>query len=72
VAGERVAPELIQDAFTPDAVAREAVRLLTDPDQRARTVDALRLVKVKLGGGGATGRAADAVLEVARGAVSVR
>jgi len=71
VAGERVAPELIQDAFTPEAVAREAVRLLTDAGQRARTVAALRSVKVKLGGGGATGRAADAVLEVARGAVSV-
>jgi len=72
VAGERVAPELIQGAFTPEAVAREAVQLLTDAGQRARTVAALRSVKVKLGGGGATGRAADAVLEVARGAVSVR
>jgi lipid-A-disaccharide synthase len=72
VAGARVAPELIQDAFTPEAVAREAVRLLSDAEERARTVAALRLVKEKLGGGGATGRAADAVLEVARGAASVR
>jgi len=72
VAGERVAPELIQDDFTPQAVAREAVALLSDPARRARTIAGLRAVKEKLGGGGATSRAADAVLEVARGAVPVR
>ena len=72
VAGERVAPELIQDAFTPEAVAREAVRLLTDVEYRGRTIAALRRVKEKLGGGGATARAADAVLEVASRAAAVR
>ncbi len=30
IAGERIVPELIQDAFTPDAVADEAVSMLTD------------------------------------------
>ena len=65
VAGERVAPELIQDAFTPEAVARETVRLLTDTVLRGRTLTALRSVKEKLGGAGATARAAEAVLEVA-------
>ena len=31
IAGRRVVPELIQDAFTPRAVADEALRVLTDP-----------------------------------------
>ena len=34
VAGRRVVPELIQDDFTPDAVADEALRVLTDPVAR--------------------------------------
>jgi lipid-A-disaccharide synthase len=66
VAGERIVPELIQDAFTPEAVAGETVRFLTDADHYARTRDALRRVRERLGTPGASGRAADAVLEVAR------
>ena len=66
VAGERVAPELIQDGFTADAVADHAIRLLTDGEAHARAVAALRDVKARLGGGGASRRAAEAVLEVAR------
>ena len=34
IAGEKIAPELVQDAFTPEAVAREAVSMLTDPRPR--------------------------------------
>lgn len=64
VAGERVAPELIQDAFTPAAVAREALRLLAPGEERERTIAALRDVRRRLGGEGATRRAAQAVLEV--------
>ena len=37
IAGERIVPELIQDAFTPDAVAAEAVSMLTD-GARAATI----------------------------------
>ena len=66
VAGERVAPELIQDGFTADAVADHAIRLLTDGEAHARAVASLRDVKARLGGGGASRRAAEAVLEVAR------
>jgi lipid-A-disaccharide synthase len=66
VAGERVAVELIQDGFTADAVAGEAVRLLTDSDARQRAVAALREVKARLGGRGASRRAAEIVLETAR------
>jgi lipid-A-disaccharide synthase len=63
VAGERIVPELIQDAFTPEAVAREALALLTDPERAHRTRQALRRVRARLGGPGATQRAAAAVLQ---------
>jgi lipid-A-disaccharide synthase len=66
VAGERIVPELIQDDFTPARVADETVRLLTDRELYTRTRDALRRLRDKLGGSGASGRAADAVLAVAR------
>jgi lipid-A-disaccharide synthase len=67
VAGSRVAVELIQDGFTADAVATETVRLLTDNAARMRMMASLRDVKARLGGHGASRRAAEAVLEVARG-----
>ena len=35
IAGERLVPELIQDALTPDAVADEAVSMLIDPARAA-------------------------------------
>jgi lipid-A-disaccharide synthase len=66
VAGHRVATELIQGGFTPDAVAEEAIRLLTDAGARERAVAALADVRLKLGGGGASGRAAAVVLDTAR------
>ena len=66
IAGRRVVPELIQDACTPEAVAREVIGYLTD-DARSRDVRAaLRDVREKLGPPGASGRAADAILRVAR------
>jgi len=66
VAGSRIVPELIQSDFTPARVAEEAVRFLTDRDLYERTRFALRAVREKLGGPGASGRAAEAVLAVAR------
>jgi lipid-A-disaccharide synthase len=64
VAGRPIVPELIQDRFTPDAVARETIALLTD-EARANTMrDDLADVRARLGGAGASGRAADAILRV--------
>ena len=65
VAGRRIVPELIQMDFTAERVAHEAIALLTDADRLARTRDALRDVCRRLGTPGASGRAADAILEVA-------
>jgi lipid-A-disaccharide synthase len=66
VAGERIVPELIQGELTPARVAEETVRFLTDGALYERTRNALRQVREKLGAPGASGRAADAVLAVAR------
>lgn len=66
VAGRRIVPELIQHEFTPEAVAREAVRLLLPGDERTRTIAALGEVRRALGGDGASRRAAEAVLEAIR------
>jgi lipid-A-disaccharide synthase len=66
IAGKRVVPELIQDAFTPQAVADEALRVLTDPLHAAKVRADLGTVRARLGGAGASARAAAAVIEVAR------
>ena len=64
IAGERVVPELIQRAFTPAAVADEAVSMLTDHDRSARVKQGLARVRERLGGPGASRRAAQAILKV--------
>ena len=64
VAGERIVPELIQDACTPEAVAAETVALLTDHDRWERTRVRLAETRARLGPPGSTSRVADAVLEV--------
>jgi lipid-A-disaccharide synthase len=66
VAGKTIATELIQDAFTPDAVAKETIALLTSPDRAAAMKQELVDVKARLGGTGATVRAASAILDAAR------
>ena len=65
IAGERVVPELIQDAFTPGAVADEAVSILTDRARALRIREGLARVRERLGGTGASRRAAEAILKVA-------
>jgi lipid-A-disaccharide synthase len=68
VAGRRLVPELIQDDFTPEAVADAASRVLGDPAHAAAVRRQLAEVREKLGPPGASARAAAAVLEVARAA----
>jgi lipid-A-disaccharide synthase len=64
IAGQTIVPELIQDAFTAEAVAREAMSILTDSARASGIRMALAGVRQKLGGPGASRRAAEAVLEV--------
>ena len=72
IAGSRVVPELIQDAFTPEAVAAEALRVLTDPAHAAKVKAELASVRAKLGTAGASRRAAEAVIAVARAKMTGR
>ena len=56
IAGQRIVPELIQDAFTPEAVADEAVSMLTDAARAGRIREGLsRVARAALS---AAGRAA--------------
>ena len=66
VAGERIITELIQEECTPEGVAAETVDLLTNRQRVADMKEQLALVRHKLGGAGASGRAADAILEIAQ------
>lgn len=67
IAGRTVATELIQEEFTPEAVAREALELL-NPERGAVARAALADVRARLGTPGASRRAAELVLALARGA----
>jgi len=67
VAGRRVVPELIQDAFTPEAVADHAIALLRDRQRRDGMRSDLQSVRAAIGPPGASARAARIVLEVAKG-----
>jgi lipid-A-disaccharide synthase len=61
IAGERVAKELIQDDFTPELLAAELERIL-EPDVNADLQTRLAAATDKLGHGGASERAAKAIL----------
>jgi lipid-A-disaccharide synthase len=64
VAGRRIVPELLQEGFTPEAVAAETLRYFEDREYADRTRAALRDVRRRLGAGGASRRAAEQVLAV--------
>ncbi len=58
VAGESVAPELIQHDVTPEKLAMAGKSFLTDGELRQQTIDKLKMVKENLGRGGASERTA--------------
>jgi lipid-A-disaccharide synthase len=59
IARRRVAPELVQNQFTPEAVEREVRHLLASSSVREEAKAGLAEVRAKLGPGGAIERAAD-------------
>lgn len=58
VAGEEVAPELVQGGLRPDSAVRALEPLLTDTPERRRMVVALAGVRARLGEAGAAARVA--------------
>jgi lipid-A-disaccharide synthase len=61
IAERAVAPELVQGDFTAERVTHEALGLLGDPERRKRMQDGFEQVRRRLGGPGASQRAAEAV-----------
>ncbi len=66
LAGREVVPELLQDAFTAEALETQLLRLLDDPAARSSMRADFAALRRELGGGGASVRAADEVIELAR------
>ena len=64
IAGRRIVPELIQDDCTAENIAAETLSLLTNHERAEETRRGLADVRAKLGEPGASGRAAEAVLEI--------
>ena len=62
IAGRQVVSELIQGDFTPERVAAEALAVLDDPARVSRIKQDLAEVRSRLGGPGASRRAAEALL----------
>jgi len=61
LAGKEIVPELIQDAFTPERLARETERLLASAEARQTMRAELARVREKLGPPGAIERAASII-----------
>jgi lipid-A-disaccharide synthase len=68
VAGDMIAPELIQEQCTPQNVADRCLLILQDPRERERVVYQLAKVKEKMGGKGASERVAKIVMSMLDGA----
>ncbi|MFH1080923.1 MAG: lipid-A-disaccharide synthase [Pseudomonadota bacterium] len=58
IAGKTIVPELIQDEANPERIATEVVNILNDPTRMQDIRQELDLIREKLGGSGAAGRAA--------------
>jgi lipid-A-disaccharide synthase len=63
IAGERLAKELIQNDFTKEILAEELFRLL-EPETNRKMRERLKQAVEKLGSGGASKRAAEAILRI--------
>ncbi|MBW2622462.1 MAG: lipid-A-disaccharide synthase, partial [Deltaproteobacteria bacterium] len=63
IAGEEVVPELLQNEAHPDNIVAELNRILDNPEDRRRMVEGLMRVRDRLGGPGASLRAARQLLE---------
>ncbi len=64
VAGERIAPELIQKDVNPQRISEEALRILKDSGFQQKMVESMQKVRQRLGHPGAAQRAARIVISM--------
>ncbi|MCK5245027.1 MAG: lipid-A-disaccharide synthase [Desulfobacterales bacterium] len=64
IIGREVVPELIQDEASPENIARHAVRLLVEDEDRRAMQKALKTVRERLGSAGASDMAAGVALRM--------
>ena len=64
LAGEAIYPEFLQELATPENVSRAALEMLRDETRRRAVKAKLAKVITKLGGPGATARAAEAIVKL--------
>ena len=67
IAGETVAPELIQHEVTPERIARESMKIFSDDRRKEWIKRRLRDVRKELGTPGASRKAADIAIELMGG-----
>jgi lipid-A-disaccharide synthase len=67
VAGERVVPELLQEAVNGPRLAAALMPLLHETNERRRTVEGLTKVRERLGTPGASARVAEMAAEILSG-----
>lgn len=64
IAGKTVIPELLQDAVQPERIARELKVLLEDKEAKSAMLSGMAEVRQRLGGAGASDRAAALALNI--------
>jgi len=64
LAGERLFPELLQEQFTPESLALEALAFVREPRRLETVGQGLRRILTRLGGPGASARAARVALSL--------
>ena len=67
VAGEEVAPELLQEDVTPEIMAEKAMEILVDNNRKEEIKEKLAGVAKSLGAPGASVRTAKIAFEMMRG-----